>query len=77
VAGSSEDRPRNPFRSEADAFRVLVIVVAATAVLVAVTLLTTPLVGALLMVALLAVAAWRFWGLLRDWRQRGSEPRRG
>jgi len=65
---SAPEHPRNPFRSEADAFRVLVMIVAAGAVVVAVTLLTRPLVGALVGLALVAVGLWRTWGLLQAWR---------
>ena len=62
------DEPRrNPFRSEGDAFRVLMTVVAAGAIVVAVTLLTRPLIGALLGLVLVAVALWRVWGWGREW----------
>ena len=70
---SAPEHPRNPFHSEADAFRVLVMIVAAGAVVVAVTLLTRPLVGALVGLALVAVGLWRTWGLLQAWRAAGSE----
>jgi hypothetical protein len=68
------DRPRNPFRSEADAFRVLMMVVAAGAVVVAVAVVAGGLAGALVGLAFLCVGAWRAWGLLQDWRRRGSDP---
>lgn len=68
-----EQAPRNPFRNEADAFRVLVMFVGATALLVAVTLLIDPLAGILLGVILIAVGAWRAWGLWRSWRELGSD----
>jgi hypothetical protein len=58
---------RNPFRSEGDAFRLLMTVVLAGAVVVAVTLLTRPLIGALLGLLLVAVALWRVWGWGRAW----------
>ena len=70
---SQKERPRNPFRSEADAFRVLVMVGAAGAVVVAVALLTRPLFGALLGLVLVALGLWRAWGLLREWQRVGSD----
>jgi UPF0716 family protein affecting phage T7 exclusion len=63
------ERPRNPFRSEADAFRVLIMFVAA-----GVTLLVSSLVGALVGLVLLAIGLWRAWGLLQEWRRVGSDP---
>jgi hypothetical protein len=68
------DRPRNPFRNEADAFRVLMMVVAAGAVVVAVAVLLGGLAGALVGLVFLCVGAWRAVGLLQDWRRRGSLP---
>lgn len=80
------DGPRNPFRREGDAFRVLMMVVAAGAIVIVVTLLTRPLVGALVGLALVAVGLWRAWGWVREWfaaqpaseeeRDPGKEPRR-
>jgi hypothetical protein len=58
---------RNPFRSEGDAFRLLMVVVAAGAVVVAIAVLTRPLVGALVGLALVALALWRTWGWVRAW----------
>lgn len=69
------DRPRNPFRNEADAFRVLVMFVAAAAVVIAVALLVDPLAGALLGLVLVGVGLWRAWGLWRSWRETGPAPR--
>jgi hypothetical protein len=71
---SAPARPRNPFRSEADAFRVLMMCVVAGAAVVAVTLLTRPLFGVLLGLVLAAVGLWRAWGLLQAWRTYGSDP---
>ena len=68
------ERVRNPFRNEADAFRVLMMVVAAGAAVVAVALLIDGLVGALLGLVLLMVGLWRAWGLLQTWRSEGSDP---
>jgi len=71
VAGSS---PRNPFRSEADAFRLLLICAAAAAAVIAVALLVSSLAGALLGLVLVGVGLWRAWGLLQQWRRAGSDP---
>lgn len=72
----SPDRPpRNPFRSEADAFRVLLIVVVAGVVVVAVTLLAGGAAGFALALVLIGIGLWRAIGLLQDWRRRGSDPR--
>jgi hypothetical protein len=71
---------RNPFRSEGDAFRLLITVVAAGALVVAVTVLTRPLVGALVGLVLVAVGLWRTWGWIRAWfgaRGEGSEDGAG
>jgi len=61
------DEPRNPFRNEGDAFRILMLVVAAGALVVAVALITRPLIGALIGLALVAVGLWRAWGWGRVW----------
>lgn len=63
--------PRNPFRSEADAFRLLVIVVVAGAAVVAVGLLLGGGAGFALALVLIAIGLWRAIGLLQDWRRRG------
>jgi hypothetical protein len=68
------ERPRNPFRSEADAFRVLMMFVAAAAVVIAVALLVSSLAGVLLGAVLAGFGLWRAWGLLQDWRRYGSDP---
>ncbi len=71
---ADERPPRNPFRNEADAFRVLMMFVAAGAIVVAVTLLTSPGVGFALALVLLAVGLWRAVGLFQTWRREGSAP---
>jgi hypothetical protein len=65
--------PRNPFRNEADAFRVLLMISAGGAIVIALALLVEPLVGALAGLILLGVGAWRAWGLLQAWRAWGRE----
>ncbi len=69
-----EPRPRNPLRSEADMFRVLMMFVVAGAAVVAVALLISSLAGFLLGVVLLGVGIWRALGLFQDWRRYGSDP---
>jgi len=68
-------RPRNPFRNEADAFRVLIMFVAAGAAVVAVALAVGTAAGVILALALTAVGLWRAWGLWQSWRETGSGPR--
>jgi hypothetical protein len=69
-----DSRPRNPFRSEADAFRVLMMFVAGGALVVAATVLISGLAGALLGVVLLSYGLWRAIGLIQTWRREGSDP---
>ena len=71
-----ERPPRNPFRSEADAFRVLMMFVAGGLLVVAAAVLISSLAGALLAVALLAFGLWRAVGLIQTWRREGSDPHR-
>jgi hypothetical protein len=58
-----------PLRSEADAFRLVVIVVIGASAVVAVALLTEPAIGAILAAALLGLGVGLAWS-----RARGSEP---
>jgi hypothetical protein len=60
----------NPLRSEADVFRLVVVIVGAAALVVAVALITEPVWGVLLAVLLLAVGVGAVWRVTR-----GSEPR--
>jgi hypothetical protein len=68
-----EPTPRNPLRREQDMFRVLLMFVVAAAIVIAVTVLTRPLIGALVAAVLVAIGLWRTWGLIQDWRRYGSE----
>jgi hypothetical protein len=69
-----ETRPRNPLRSEADMFRVLLMFVVAGAAVIAVALLVSSLAGFVLALVLLGIGLWRAWGLLQEWRKYGSDP---
>jgi hypothetical protein len=70
----AEQRPRNPFRSEADAFRLLMMFVAGGALVVAAALLISGLAGVIVASVLLAYGSWRAWGLFQTWRREGSDP---
>ena len=65
---------RNPFRSEADAFRLLVIVVAAALTVMAAVALIGPGAGALLAAALMIAAIWAIVGWLRQGMEEASHP---
>jgi hypothetical protein len=60
----------NPLRSEADVFPLVIVLVAAAALVVAFTLITSPIWGILLAAVLVAVGVWFAWR-----QTRGSEPR--
>src|SRR6201985_1387769 len=60
----------NPLRSEADVFRLVVVLVGAAALVVALTLITSPIWGILLAAVLVLVGVWFAWR-----GTRGSEPR--
>jgi uncharacterized membrane protein len=60
----------NPLRTEADVFRLVVVIVGAAALVVAVALVTKPVWGILLAVFLIAVGVGAAWRVTR-----GSEPR--
>lgn len=66
------ERPRNPFTREADAFRVALMIIGAGALVVGVTLLTRPLVGAIVGLGLILVGAWSVW----RWARAYLESRR-
>lgn len=56
---------RNPFRNEADAFRVLVMIVVAAAVVIAAAELVATWLGVLLAIAAIALGAYASFGWLR------------
>jgi hypothetical protein len=60
----------NPLRSEADVFRLVVVIVGAAALVVAVALITEPVWGVLAAVFLVAIGVGAVWRVTR-----GSEPR--
>jgi uncharacterized membrane protein len=60
----------NPLRTEADVFRLVVVIVGAAALVVAVALLTEPVWAVLLAVLLIAIGVGAVWRVTR-----GSEPR--
>ncbi len=68
------ERPRNPLRSEADMFRVLLMFVVAGAAVIAVALVVSSLAGFLLALVLVGLGLWRAWGLIQEWRRYGSDP---
>ena len=61
------DEPRNPFRNEADAFRILAMVLVAALAVIGLTLLFDATVGALAGVVLVGIGAWRASAWLRYW----------
>ena len=61
----SEPQLRNPFRSEADAFRLLIIVIVAVTAVVAASALAGPWVGLIVALVLLAVAGRATYRWLR------------
>ena len=75
----SEDKEmRNPFRSEADAFRVLVIIVIAAAIVVAAAVLVASWLGAVLALIAIALGLWSTIGWLRaGLAEREEEPPAG
>jgi len=60
----SRDEPRNPFKSEQDAFRLLVVIVAVAAVVIACAVLISPALGAILGAIAIAIGLWRAVGWL-------------
>jgi len=66
-AGGNGTPLRNPFRNERDAFRVLVMFVAAGAAVIAAALLIDELVGAILGLVLLVAGLWSASRWLAAW----------
>ncbi len=64
---ADERPPRNPFRNETDAFRVLMVIAAAGAIVVAVTLLAGTTPGFILAIALVCIGLWSTARWLRYW----------
>ena len=62
----SEPRRRNPFQNEADAFRILVMVVIAGAIVVAAAELVGSWLGLTLLAAAVLLAVWAIVGWLRE-----------
>jgi hypothetical protein len=60
----SREEPRNPFRSEADAFRILVMILVAAAIVIASAVLVSPTLGAILGAIAVAIGLWRAGGWL-------------
>lgn len=69
------DNLRNPFRNEADAFRLLVIVGIGAAPVVVLALLVGPIPALVLGAVLLGIAAWRSGRWLRAMIETRQEDR--
>jgi hypothetical protein len=61
----ADQQMRNPFQSEEDAFRVLVIIVAAATIVIASAVLISQTLGAILAVIAVALGLWKSAGWLR------------
>jgi hypothetical protein len=59
ITPMARDDPRNPFRSEEDAFRILVVIVAVAVAVIAAAVLVSPTLGAILGAIAIAVGLWR------------------
>jgi Flp pilus assembly pilin Flp len=55
----AREEPRNPFKSEEDAFRILVLIVAVAVVVIAAAVLISTTVGAILGAIAIAIGLWR------------------
>lgn len=58
------DELRNPFKSEADAFRILVMIVIAAAIVIGAAVLISTTVGAVLAILAVGLGLWRAGGWL-------------
>lgn len=63
----------NPFRSERDAFRTLLVFAAGGAIVIAVALASEPVYGVVVGAALLGFGAGRLWSDFRHWRAEKSK----
>lgn len=61
-----DEELRNPFKSEADAFRILVMILAAAAIVIACAVLVSATLGAILGVIAIAIGLWRAGGWLGE-----------
>lgn len=71
------DRPRNPFRNEADAFRVLLMFFGAAAIVIAAAVLIDPIAGVAATLVLACIGAWRAWGLWQSWGESHRDASEG
>jgi len=55
---------RNPFQSEEDAFRILVVIIAAAVIVIACAVLISTTLGAILAVIAIGIGLWRAGGWL-------------
>jgi hypothetical protein len=62
----------NPFRSEQDAFRLLVAFAVGGAIVIAVALASEPVYGVVTGAALLGFGAGKVWSDFRHWRAEGG-----
>jgi predicted PurR-regulated permease PerM len=56
---------RNPFQSEEDAFRILVMIIAAAVIVIACAVLISTTLGAILAAIAIAIGLWRSAGWLK------------
>jgi hypothetical protein len=61
----ADQQMRNPFQSEEDAFRVLVIILAAAVIVIASAVLISQTLGAILAVIAIALGLWKSAGWLK------------
>jgi hypothetical protein len=74
IASMAEPEMRNPFRNEADAFRILVMIAVAAAVVIAATVLIAPWLGAVLALVAVALGLKATIGWLRVGLGEPAEP---
>jgi len=64
IGAVSDKEIRNPFKSEQDAFRILVVILIAAAVVIGAAVLISTTLGAILGVIAVAIGLWRAGGWL-------------